>query len=130
MMADRPEQPESNATFRQTTGVLGLDDVLGGGLPSDRLYVVEGEPGSGKTTFALQFLREGVRRGQRTLYITLSETLAELSDVAASHGWTLEGINLIGLNTLSEQLEEEANYGLPSFRRRIGRDYQAHSGGN
>ncbi len=99
-----------SSSSRQTTGIIGLDDVLGGGLPSNRLYVVEGEPGSGKTTLALQFLREGVRLGQRTLYITLSETLEELSDVAASHGWTLDGINLIGLNTLSERLEEEANY--------------------
>jgi circadian clock protein KaiC len=107
---NRAEQTESRTSFRQTTGVVGLDDVLGGGLPSNRLYVVEGEPGSGKTTLALQFLREGLRRGQRTLYITLSETLEELNDVAASHGWTLEGINLIGLNTLSERLEEEANY--------------------
>jgi len=106
---NRSEQTESS-TSRQTTGVVGLDDVLRGGLPSNRLYVVEGDPGSGKTTLALQFLREGVRLGQRTLYITLSETLEELNDVAASHGWTLEGINLIELNTLSERLEEEANY--------------------
>jgi circadian clock protein KaiC len=95
---------------RQTTGIAGLDDVLGGGLPSNRLYVVEGDPGSGKTTLALQFLREGVRLGQRTLYVTLSETLEELSDVAASHGWTVEGVNLLELNTLSERLQEEANY--------------------
>jgi circadian clock protein KaiC len=106
---NRAEQSESS-TSRQTTGVAGLDDVLGGGLPSHRLYVVEGEPGSGKTTLALQFLREGVRLGQRTLYVALSETLEELTDVAASHGWTLEGINLIGLDTLSERPEDEASY--------------------
>ena len=99
-----------NSLSRQSTGVAGLDDVLGGGLPSNRLYVLEGKPGSGKTTLALQFLREGVRLGQRTLYITLSETLEELNDVAASHGWTLEGIDLLELNTLSERLTEEANY--------------------
>ena len=109
MTANRAEQTESNNS-RQTTGIVGLDNVLGGGLPANRLYVVEGEPGSGKTTLALQFLREGVRRGQRTLYVTLSETLGELSDVAASHGWTLEGIDFIELNSLSERLEEEANY--------------------
>jgi circadian clock protein KaiC len=95
---------------RETTGVAGLDDVLGGGLPSNRLYVVEGDPGSGKTTLALQFLREGVRLGLRTLYITLSETLEELNDVANSHGWTLEGIHLLELDTISERIEEEANY--------------------
>lgn len=95
---------------RQTTGIVGLDEVLGGGLPSNRLYVVEGDPGSGKTTFALQFLREGVRLGQRTLYVTLSETLEELSDVAASHDWTLDGIELLELNAISERLQEDANY--------------------
>jgi len=95
---------------RQPTGLHGLDQVLGGGFPSNRLYVVEGDPGSGKTTFALQFLREGVRLGQRTLYVTLSETLDELSDVAASHGWTLDGIDLLELNAISERLQEDANY--------------------
>jgi circadian clock protein KaiC len=103
-------EPTGSNTSKETTGVAGLDDVLGGGLPSNRLYVVEGDPGSGKTTLSLQFLREGARLGQRTLYVTLSETLEELSEVAASHGWTLEGINLIGLDTLSERLEEEATY--------------------
>jgi circadian clock protein KaiC len=72
LTANRAEQTESNNS-RQTTGIVGLDNVLGGGLPANRLYVVEGEPGSGKTTLALQFLREGVRRGQRTLYVTLSD---------------------------------------------------------
>ena len=99
-----------NRPSRQPTGIVGLDDVLGGGLPSNRLYVVEGQPGSGKTTLAMQFLREGVRLGQRTLYVTLSETLEELNEVAASHGWTMEGIDLLELNTLSERLAEEANY--------------------
>jgi circadian clock protein KaiC len=97
-------------SIRQTTGLTGLDEVLGGGLPSNRLYVVEGVPGSGKTTLALQFLREGVRLGQRTLYVTLSETLDELTDVAASHGWTLDGINLLELNAISDRLQEDANY--------------------
>jgi circadian clock protein KaiC len=79
-------------------------------LPAHRLYVVEGDPGSGKTTFALQFLREGVRLGQRVLYATLSETTEELHDVAASHDWTLDGIDLLELNSLSEKLEADANY--------------------
>ena len=95
---------------KQTSGVAGLDEVLRGGLPADRLYVVEGDPGAGKTTLALQFLLEGVRRGQRVLYVTLSETLEELRDVASSHGWSLEGIELLELNSLSERLQEEANY--------------------
>ncbi len=74
------------------TGVPGLDDVLGGGLTQGRLYLVEGNPGSGKTTLAMQFLTEGVRMGERVLYITLSETEEELQGVAESHGWTLDGI--------------------------------------
>ena len=77
-----------------TTGVDGLDDVLGGGLQRRRLYLVEGVPGSGKTTLALQFLLAAARRGEPVLYITLSETLDELNSVAASHGWTLEGITV------------------------------------
>ncbi|WP_082597363.1 ATPase domain-containing protein [Rhizobium sp. Root708] len=70
-----------------STGNDGLDVILKGGLSSRRLYLLEGAPGSGKTTLALQFLREGVRRGEKALYITLSETAEELSAVAASHGW-------------------------------------------
>ncbi|MHB9017849.1 MAG: ATPase domain-containing protein [Burkholderiales bacterium] len=73
-------------------GVEGLDDILRGGLVSDRLYLIEGMPGSGKTTMALQFLLEGVRKGEPVLYITLSETEAELHSVARSHGWDLEGV--------------------------------------
>jgi circadian clock protein KaiC len=95
---------------RAATGIPGLDDILGGGLPLHRLYVVEGDPGSGKTTFALEFLRQGVREGQRVLYVTLSETTEELRDVAASHDWTLNGIDLLELNSLSERLEDAANY--------------------
>ena len=95
---------------RATTGISGLDVVVGGGLPVHRLYVIEGDPGSGKTTLALQFLREGVRLGQRVLYVTLSETTEELHDVAASHNWTLDGVDLLELNSLSEKLEADANY--------------------
>jgi circadian clock protein KaiC len=79
---------------RLATGVAGLDDILRGGLPSARMYLVEGDPGAGKTTFALQFLREGVRLGQRALYITLSETREELAAVCRSHGWALDGIDV------------------------------------
>jgi circadian clock protein KaiC len=95
---------------RQETGIAGLDLILGGGLPRDRLFVVEGDPGSGKTTLALQFLLEGRRRGQKCLYVTLSETREELQDVAASHGWTLDGIELLELNSIAARLADEANY--------------------
>ena len=86
--------PRPGEGTRLGTGVCGLDDVLRGGLPAARMYLLEGDPGAGKTTLALQFLREGVRLGQRTLYITLSETKQELDAVCRSHGWTLEGIDV------------------------------------
>lgn len=88
-----------------STGVDGLDDILGGGLPMRHLYLVEGSPGTGKTTLALQFLLEGREKGERGLYITLSETSEELVQVAQSHGWTLEGVeiyDLVGDEGLSE----------------------------
>jgi circadian clock protein KaiC len=82
---------------RAKIGVEGLDAILGGGVPRHRLYLVEGSPGVGKTTIALQFLREGQRNGEQSLYVTLSETAEELHAVAASHHWSLEGITLYEL---------------------------------
>jgi circadian clock protein KaiC len=89
---------------RNPTGVTGLDDVLGGGLPKHRVYLVKGEPGVGKTTLALQFLLEGRRAGERVLYITLSETREEIHQVAQSHGWSLDGIDLYELSTAEQAL--------------------------
>ena len=89
---------------RVSTGVSGLDAILDGGLPANRLYLVAGQPGSGKTTMALQFLRDAVAKGERCLYITLSETSEELNAVARSHGWTLEGIDLFELASVEEVL--------------------------
>ena len=77
-----------------SSGNAGLDAILRGGFPERRLYLLEGSPGSGKTTFALKFLLEGIRQGESCLYITLSETSEELRAVAASHGWDLTGIEL------------------------------------
>jgi circadian clock protein KaiC len=77
-----------------TTGIAGLDDVLGGGLTKNRIYLVMGDPGVGKTTLGLHFLREGARLGERVLYIALSETKAEIEAVAESHGWSLEGVDI------------------------------------
>jgi circadian clock protein KaiC len=82
---------------RSTTGVPGLDDVLHGGLLAGKLYLVDGNPGAGKTTMALQFLLEGVRNGERCLYVTLSETAEELATGAASHGWRLDGVEMVEL---------------------------------
>jgi circadian clock protein KaiC len=84
---------------RNSTGVEGLDNILGGGLPLNHLYLVEGTPGSGKTTLGLQFLRRGVEDGEKGLYITLSETASELNTVALSHGWSLEGVEVFELVT-------------------------------
>ncbi len=88
------------------TGMEGLDDILGGGLPRHRLYLLQGEPGAGKTTLALKFLLEGASKGESGLYITLSETREELLDVAQSHGWSLDSINILELSAIDEQLGE------------------------
>jgi circadian clock protein KaiC len=85
-------------TARITTGVPGLDHVLAGGLPAEHVYLIQGDPGAGKTTLALQFLLEGRRAGERGLYIALGETRAEITEIAASHGWSLEGIDIFELN--------------------------------
>ena len=94
---------------RISTGSKGLDDILGGGLDPDRLYLYEGRPGTGKTTIALQFLLAGARLGEKTLYITLSETRGELRLVAKRHGWSLEGVEIFELvppeTTLDPQRE-------------------------
>ena len=92
------------------TGIGGLDDVLAGGFTRDRLYLIEGVPGSGKTTLALQFLLEGVRSGERVLYVTLSETEEELRAVALSHGWSLDGITVRELVPGEESLLPDDQY--------------------
>jgi len=90
------------------SGVSGLDEVLGGGYTAGRLYLVEGFPGTGKTTLALQFLMEGVSRGEPALYVTLSETAEELAAAAESHGWSLDGIRIRELIPSEESLRPDA----------------------
>jgi len=90
------------------TGIEGLDQIVDGGLPSDCFYLLQGDPGSGKTTLALQFLLEGLRRGEKVFYITLSETKQELLKVARSHGWNLEDIPLLELSAIESMLKPEA----------------------
>jgi circadian clock protein KaiC len=89
------------------TGIEGLDQVLIGGFARNRLFLVEGVPGSGKTTLALQFLLAGARAGETVLYVTLSETEEELRSVAASHGWTLDGITIRELTPSEAELEPD-----------------------
>jgi circadian clock protein KaiC len=94
---------------RLKTGIPGFDEIIEGGLVSDRLYLVDGDPGAGKTTFALQYLLEGVRRGERCLYVTLSETKEELASGAKSHGWSLDGVEIFELLTDAQDLDGESD---------------------
>lgn len=94
-------------TQRAKTGVAGLDEILCGGLIAQRLYLLDGNPGAGKTTLALQFLLEGVRAGEQCLYVTLSETKKELEAGAQSHGWSLDGIEIIELIADEKALETD-----------------------
>src|SRR5262245_39700734 len=88
------------------TGVAGLDDVLAGGLARGTLFLLEGQPGTGKTTIALQLLLEGQKAGEQSLYITLSETKQELVNTAASHGWAIdEGIQVFELQPSESLLD-------------------------
>jgi circadian clock protein KaiC len=92
---------------RASTGIAGLDSILGGGLPTNHIYLLDGEPGTGKTTVALQFLLEGARRGERGLYVTLSESSLELTGVAESHGWSLDDINVFELSTIEGASDDD-----------------------
>jgi len=107
-MTDGPQRTVDQAS----TGTAGLDDILAGGLARDRLFLFEGSPGTGKTTTALAFLRAGAALGERTLYITLSETEAELRDTAASHGWDLEGVEIFELVPPESLLDEQQQQSL------------------
>jgi circadian clock protein KaiC len=102
------EEPELER--RVSTGIPGLDDVLNGGLPRGHLYLIEGDPGTGKTTVALQFLLEGLRQGEAGLYVTLSESRQELEIVAASHGWSLAELPIYEMAPLQDEIDPEAQY--------------------
>lgn len=98
----------THGAARAASGVPGLDDVLHGGFIQERMYLVDGNPGSGKTTLALQFLLAGVAAGERSLYVTLSETADELQAGARSHGWSLDGIEIVEVIAEQQDLEGDA----------------------
>jgi circadian clock protein KaiC len=104
--ASIPKSPHS----RLPTGIAGLDNILAGGLPQGQIFLVEGEPGTGKTTLGMQFLLEGAARGEAGLYVTLSETKSELQIVAESHQWSLDGITIFEFLPNEGSLEREDQY--------------------
>lgn len=93
---------------RTPTGVPGLDQILSGGLPKNQIYLVQGDPGAGKTTFALQFLLEGLRANQPALYVTFSESRRELEEVAASHDWDIAKMAMFDLSATESLFRLEA----------------------
>lgn len=111
-MRRETEAELSGGKDKACTGIEGLDDILSGGLSRGHVYLLEGAPGSGKTTAALQFLLEGAARGERGLYITLSESAAELREGAASHGWELDDrielFELIPPESLLDEAQEQS----------------------
>ncbi len=95
---------------RLSTGIPGLDDVLGGGFPQGHFFLIEGVPGTGKTTLGLQYLMAGARRGERVLYVTLSESQAEIEKVARSHRWSLDGVTIFEITPTEDNLRPEDQY--------------------
>ncbi len=100
----------ATAPPKVSTGIPGLDDVLAGGLPRGRLYLVEGDPGTGKTTLGLHFLLAGARLRETALYVTLTETAEEVRAVAESHGWSLDGISIWDVRPNVEKNGSEGDY--------------------
>jgi circadian clock protein KaiC len=109
-MNDDARTSEAALATSAATGVPGLDDVLRGGLTPNRVYLLEGVPGSGKTTLAMQFALEGIRNGESALYVTLSETEDEIRAVALSHGWDLAGLVIRELFASEQGLQFDEQY--------------------
>jgi circadian clock protein KaiC len=109
-MPSSKDAKKSKSTNRLSSGIEELDHILGGGFPAKRLFLIEGAPGSGKTTLALQFLMAGVKNSEKGFYVTFSESKDEIRAVAESHGWTLDGIHLQELSTLGDRLKNEEQY--------------------
>jgi circadian clock protein KaiC len=107
---DSSEKDRPGTYERLLTGIEGLDDILNGGLPKGHLYLIEGDPGTGKTTLALQFLLEGAKTGETGMYVTLSESKQELEQVARSHGWSADALVIHEMIPTDEDLRPEAQY--------------------
>lgn len=95
---------------RISTGIVGLDEILLGGLPAGQMYLLEGDPGTGKTTLAMQFIIAGVRKGEKALYITLSESQMELEGSATSHGWNVDELPIAEFIPAEASLSPEQQY--------------------
>lgn len=115
------------------TGIAGLDEILRGGLPPSNLYIMQGAPGAGKTTAALQFLRAGVEAGERCIYVSLSQTASELESIAVSHGWTMDGIRVEELSAsdavhggADQTIFQTAELRLDETRQAIERAIEEH----
>jgi circadian clock protein KaiC len=104
------QQTHGALADRAATGIAGLDAVLRGGFRRNRVFLIEGVPGSGKTTLAMQFLLDGVAQGEKVLYVTLSETTEELREVASSHGWSLEGVTVRDISPSADSLQAGQEY--------------------
>ena len=109
-MPSSKDANKSRQTNRLNSGIEELDHILGGGFPARRLFLIEGAPGSGKTTLALQFLLAGAKNSEKGFYVTFSESEDEIRAVAESHGWTLDGVHLQELSTLGDRLKNEEQY--------------------
>ncbi len=103
-------KPKTAGRPKASSGVRGLDDIMSGGFPAGHLYVIEGDPGTGKTTVGLQFLMHGASLGERVLYVTLSESKSELEEGAESHGWLLEGVDIFEVAPTEQSLRPEDQY--------------------
>ncbi|MAU95493.1 MULTISPECIES: ATPase domain-containing protein [Aurantimonadaceae] len=116
-----------------SSGISGLDEILRGGLPPSNLYMLQGAPGAGKTTAALQFLRAGVAAGEKCIYVSLSQTKTELESIAFSHGWTMDGIRVEELSasdsvngTSDQTIFQTAELRLDETRQAIERAIDEH----
>jgi circadian clock protein KaiC len=101
-------EPPPDSPARCGTGIVGLDAILGGGLASNHVYLIDGDPGTGKTTIGLQFLLAGIAQGERGMYVTLSESAAELRETAESHSWSIDGLDVVELAELQPGRADEA----------------------